>query len=54
MKHWQLDGAGIPRYLNGKQLTLAERQRLYEEELAAKARRERLAAETGTSPKLWK
>ena len=54
MKHWQLDLAGIPRNLKGKRLTLAEREALYEEGKQREVRRAKLAAETGTSPKLWK
>lgn len=53
-KHWQLDLAGIPRNLDGRRLTLAERQALYEEERERKARCQELAAETGTSPMMWK
>ena len=54
MKHWQLDLQDIPRNLNGKRLTLTERQALYEEKRERLARRKEIATETGTSPRLWK
>ena len=54
MKHWQLDLAGIPRNLDGKRLTLAERIALYDERKERDARTKVIAAETGTSSKLWK
>ena len=54
MKHWQLDLAGIPRNLDGKRLTLSERQALYKEKRERDARCKEIATETGTSPRLWK
>ena len=54
MKHWQLDLAGIPRSLNGKRLTLAERLALYKEHKEREVRRKEIAKETGTSSKLWR
>lgn len=54
LTHAHLDVAGIPRHLDGKRLTLAERLTLYEEEKRRKARREELAAETGYPTNMWK
>ena len=54
MKHWQLDLVGIPRNLNGKQLSLKERIELYIEFKKREARVWEIARETGTSFRLWK
>lgn len=48
LKHWQLDGNGVPRVLNGK-LTIEERNALWEEHKRLKARAKELAQEMGGS-----
>ena len=58
LTHWQLDLQEVPRKRRGHRLSINERNMLYQqmktERAEAKARRERLAQETGWPEGCWK